>query len=178
MNDAASLTIRQVGHGDAASLMAFYNGLSDASRRTFRPLGEFATLEKCAAVCTDNEAGAKYDLVAVDSDEIIGWCFVWKDKDGANMFGLAVADAWQSRRIGSRLAMQLLADADARGMGEIILTVVKDNVHAVGLYERFGFEKYGEFLHEDDGLEYYRMVRKISCAEGSARDSSNATTRR
>lgn len=139
--------------------MTFYNGLSDASRRTFRPLGECATLEKCTAVCADNEAGAKYDLVAACGGGIIGWCFVWKDKEGANMFGLAVADAWQSKRIGSRLAMQLLADADAHGMGAIILTVVKDNAYAVRLYEKLGFGKYGEFVHEEDGLEYFRMRR-------------------
>ena len=159
MNDAASLTIRQMGHGDAASLMAFYNGLSEASRRTFRPLGEFATVEKCAAVCADNGTHAKYDLVAVHDGTIVGWCFVWSGKEGEKMFGLAVADAWHNRKIGSRLSAQLLADADAQGIREIVLTVVKDNAHAVRLYEKLGFERYGEFIHEEDGLAYYRMKR-------------------
>ncbi len=153
---------RRLAPGDAAALEAFYNGLSEASKRTFRPLGVTTTVETCAAIASANTGPhpTKYDLVAVCSDAIVGWGFVW-GLDGANpesepMLGLAVADVYHGRGVGTRLITEVMTWAHNAGLPRVLLTVVQDNAVAWRLYEKQGFVRYGEFVG-DDGLPYYRM---------------------
>jgi hypothetical protein len=49
----------------APALATFYNGLSAASKRTFRPIGEVTTDEVCARLAADNTGTAptQYDAV-------------------------------------------------------------------------------------------------------------------
>jgi len=165
-------TICQLQSGDAEALAAFYNGLSTASRRTFRPLGETTTRDICAGVAADNAGGnvtgdggnhrTKYDLIALAGDRIIGWGFLWEldaeDPDDGPVFGLAIADAYHGMRLGTRLTRAVIAWADAQNLPQVILTVVQDNVIAQHIYEQQGFVRYGSFVGED-GLGYYRMRR-------------------
>ena len=80
-----SVVIRRLDLGDAPALVAFYNSLSQASKRTFRPLGPVTTLEKCEGIVVDNVAVAdtKFDLVAISDGaardgRIVGWGFLWE----------------------------------------------------------------------------------------------------
>ena len=155
-NDAVS--IQRLAPGDAEALLAFYRGLSKASVRLFRPFGRTTTLGQCEAVVRDNEPDrdVKFDLVALRGGTIVGWSFLWKLDCDLPSFGLAVADAYQGRGLGSRLTDAVLDAARARGIGKVELTVVQDNATAVAMYERRGFVKQREFVG-DDGLPYYGM---------------------
>ncbi len=161
MTHASAITVRQLGPGDAANLCTFYNGLSEASRRTFRPLGATTTSAACQAVCNANAGGEKYDLVAWSGRAIIGWGFVWELKKAEPLFGLAVADAHQGRGLGPDLTRRVLEECDNLGLLRVVLTVVKDNLRARAIYERHGFTTYGEFHHDEDQLDYYRMERLL-----------------
>ena len=166
------ITIRQLQSGDAEALAAFYNGLSTASKRTFRPLGETTTRDICADVAAGNADGdiacnggkhpTKYDLIALADDRVIGWGFLWaldaESPDDGPVFGLAVADGYHGMGLGTRLTGAVIAWADAQNLPQVILTVVQDNVIAQRIYERQGFVRYGAFVGED-GLDYYRMRR-------------------
>jgi len=160
-----NVTIRRIEPGDAAALVAFYNALSEASHRTFQPLGYSTTLERCSRLCADNHAAhaTQRDFIALRDGEVIGWSFLWhldaKDPDVGPVFGLGVADAYHGQGIGSELTRHVLAWGDAQGLPYITLIVVTDNRVAEHIYEKAGFVRYGEFLDERKGLPYYRMRR-------------------
>ena len=160
MSDATaqSVQFRRLTSDDAEALCAFYNGLSDISKRTFRPLGETTTPEVCAQIIRDNETQhlEKIDFVAVHGAAIVGWSFVHNLKSPEPFFGLGVADDWQGRSIGSRLMDTVLDATRACSVTVIELTVVQDNALAEAMYARRGFVRYGE-CRGDDGLQYYRM---------------------
>jgi len=158
--------IRRLGTGDAAALARFYNGLSEASRRTFRPLGWHTTVEACAKIVAGNQAEEKHDLIAVrdsGSDgmaEVIGWGFVWDVGSEKPNLGLGVADVYQGQGLGGTMIDRVLEEVRERGVARVYLIVVQDNHVARGLYERRGFVRYGEMVG-DDGLAYYQMVAEL-----------------
>jgi GNAT superfamily N-acetyltransferase len=153
--------IRRVQAGDAEALMEFYNGLSQASIRTFRPLGVKAELDKCRAVVLGNEVGreTRYDLVAVSGTRIVGWCFLWDLDTCKPSFGLGIADDWQGQGLGGTLMDRVMAAGDARGLQQIFLTAVKDNEVAWRMYAKRGFFQYGEYVDKADGETYLQMMR-------------------
>ena len=163
--------LRRLAPGDAEALAAFYNGLGEASKRTFRPLDVATTVETCARIVSANDGACpmKYDLVVICGTEIVGWGFLWDlgvsiDCGGGEerpTFGLAVADTYQGRGLGTALISRVMAWARGQAIPIVYLTVVQDNAVAWRLYERAGFVRYGEFTGED-GLPYYRMRAALS----------------
>jgi ribosomal protein S18 acetylase RimI-like enzyme len=170
VDKTSSWRIRRLRVGDAAALGRFYNGLSEASRRTFRPLGWHTTVDVCAKIVDANQTGEKYDLVAVccsDSGtgpEIVGWSFVWDLRSEQPNLGLGIADAYQGRGLGGAIIEQVLGGVRDIGLEQVYLIVVQDNHVARGLYERRGFVRYGELVG-DDGLAYYQMVAELGGAD-------------
>jgi ribosomal protein S18 acetylase RimI-like enzyme len=167
VDSVAKWSIRQLRDGDAAALARFYNGLSEASRRTFRPLGWHTTVDACAKVVAGNRTEEKYDLVAVRDvgpsaePEIIGWSFVWDLGSEKPNLGLGIADACQGQGLGGAMIDRVLGDVEELGLKQVYLIVVQDNHVARGLYERRGFVRYGECVG-DDGLAYYQMVADLA----------------
>jgi ribosomal protein S18 acetylase RimI-like enzyme len=171
-----ALIIRQLAPGDAPALAAFYNGLSARSIRTFRPLGLATDVEVCRGIVRDDEAAIKFDLLALDAGQVVGWCFVWELASPEPTFGLAVADAWQGRGLGSRLMERVMREARERGLAEVFLTVVQDNAVAWRLYEKQGFVRCGEFVGQD-GLPYFRMRACLRPVDAPADSRSSPTDR-
>jgi len=162
-----AVSIRRIGAADTERLADFYNSLSAASKRTFRPLNDATDQHECKAIIEDNRPGIdrKLDLVAVCDGKIVGWSFLWNLYEDAATLGLAIADDWQGQRLGTRMLTMLVDKARTHGVRHINLTVVKDNIVAQRLYCKFGFVKTGEFVSEEDGLPYWRMAAEISNTE-------------
>ncbi len=154
MTNAAQ--IRQLDDSLAPSLLRFYEGLSDSSKRTFHPLGDHTTPEACRTIARDNAADKKYDLLALEERRVVGWGFLWDLDSDAPTFGLAVADDCHGRGIGSTLMDRVVETAQERRLPQVILSVVRDNDKARAMYERRGFRIYDEYVG-DDALPYYRM---------------------
>ncbi len=154
--------IRQIKSGDENVLVDFYNGLSESSIQTFRPLGYKTTLSVCEDIIQDNspEIDKKFDLVALHETRIVGWSFLWNIESNEPTFGLGVADDFQGKGLGSKLIDSAMKTARERGLKKVLLTVVQDNQVAWQMYERRGFVKYGKFVGED-GLDYFRMVAEL-----------------
>lgn len=154
--------IQRIDDGHAQWLLAFYNGLSTASKRTFRPLGETTTLAVCEGIIRDNHPGIddKHDLVVVVENRIVGWGFLHNLSLAEPVLGLAIADDWQGRGLGSAVLDAIMAEAHARCLARITLTAVQDNALAKGMYEQRGFVCCGEFVGED-GLSYHHMVAQL-----------------
>lgn len=164
--------IRRIRWGDENALLEFYNGLSESSIRTFRPIGYETTLNVCQDIIRDNNPEKdgqqscptmekKFDLVALHEKRIVGWGFLWNIDSGEPTFGLGVADDFQGKGLGSRLIDSVMKEAHERGLKKVLLTVVQDNQVAWKMYEKRGFVKYGEFVGED-GVDYFRMVAELA----------------
>ena len=160
-----TFAIRRLRVEDADNLAHFYNRLSQSSKRTFRPSGPITITEKCVEIANANiKFGAthskKYDLVALYDEGVIGWGFLWDLDSGSPTFGLAVADTYHHRGIGSLLISKIMEWAREIALAEVQLTVVQDNEVAWRLYMAHGFVKTGSFTG-DDGLPYFRMIAKL-----------------
>jgi ribosomal protein S18 acetylase RimI-like enzyme len=160
----AAPDIRPLRDGDAPALLAFYNGLSRASIRTFRPLREQTTREVCEAIVRDHTAplATRYDLAAFCDRTIIGWAFLVGLDKAEPSLGLGVADAYHGQGWGSALLDRLLAWARERALARVHLIAVQDNDRAVYLYQSRGFVTTGEFFDERDQLPYLRMVAELT----------------
>jgi ribosomal protein S18 acetylase RimI-like enzyme len=160
--NGSMIEIRSLQPGDADALLAFYNGLSAASKRTFAPLGKTTTIEVCQNIVDDNTSamGTGLSLVAVDGPDMVGWGFIYKLDIDEPTLGLAVADRYHGQGIGSTLIDGVLLIAQERGLSQITLTVVQDNDVAWRLYEKRGFVRYGECTGQD-GLPYFRMRKEM-----------------
>ena len=157
------LDIRRIRPDEAPALQRFYNDLSHETRRLFRPLGWHAALEQCRQWVAENAADpdTRYDLVVVDGEQIVGWCFIMRLDTDRPTYGIGVADAYHRLGLGRELTRDVLDEARRRGCREVELTCVQDNKVAHNMYAKFGFQRTGEFTG-GDGLPYYRMVVSLN----------------
>ena len=164
--EACSLLLRPVDQHDASALVAFYNGLSQATIRMFRPLGTMTSLEVCHGIVAENELSpaSRFDLVACDHGVIAGWSFLAGLNTNHPGLGIAVADRMQGQGVGPALLTRIVRFALERGLAAIYLTVVQDNRRAIELYQRYGFVTYDEQFDEADRLPYFHMVAHIEAA--------------
>jgi ribosomal protein S18 acetylase RimI-like enzyme len=163
---AADPLIRPLTLADQAALGDFYGALPEAVTCFFQPWPE-ATPE----VLQDHLAGAEaghhvvLGLVAAESSgsgrpgSVEGHGFLWNVDTDKPVLGIGLRERAQGHGWGRALMQALLAAADARALPEVHLTVLKDNVRALPLYESLGFERVGEttFRTENDSL---CMMRK------------------
>jgi GNAT superfamily N-acetyltransferase len=132
MGQAAGRTateIRQACPADLAALGDFFAGLSQRTRylRFFAPVTPaLALLRRLAGVTGSADA-----VVAVSGGVIIGHAMAVDhagpgDEPAADI-GVVVADAWQSRGVGSALIRTLIARAQARGVTSLTMDVLHGN---------------------------------------------------
>lgn len=90
-----------------------------------------------------------YDLAAVAHDVVVGMVSLHCNphrprRSHAASIGIAVADAWQGRGVGTALMAAAIDMADNwLGLVRLELEVFADNEVAMRLYRRFGFEVEG-----------------------------------
>ena len=155
----SSVTVRPVGPGDEALLARFgREGLSPASRGKFACyswMGEGLVAELAAAI---DASCARRDLhlVALDTTgpthTCVGYVFLWGAGDAIPELGLAVADAWQGRGLGSRLLGLVARMGRAMGRPALELTTMQSNDRALGVYVRAGWECLG-LIHNPLGCD-------------------------
>lgn len=95
--------------------------------------------------------------MAVDeTGRMVGYVFLWDVSRGVPWLGLAVADAYQGRRLGGRLLAHAHDYARVHSKGGILLTTHVANLRAQSLYERVGYERLG--MHSSGEVLYvYRF---------------------
>ena len=80
-------------------------------------------------------------VVAVDGDRIIGYAGAILLAPDSDVQTIAVSPLDQGRGIGATLLRSLIDEASAAGCRQMLLEVRSDNPAAIGMYERFGFER-------------------------------------
>jgi ribosomal protein S18 acetylase RimI-like enzyme len=132
------LTIRALRDGDRETVGALFARLGDRSReRRFcgaKPRLSEIELANLARVNRDRHVLVGY----LDGDpEPAGIARLVRDGDSAEI-AIAVADAHQSRGVGSILASELAADARAAGITHLTATVCGENPRVIALLRRLG----------------------------------------
>jgi L-phenylalanine/L-methionine N-acetyltransferase len=166
-HDAPDIVVRSAEPDDADALHRIYSGplairgtlqLPFASRGLWRE-----RLEK--------PRSGTWQLVAQCGDEIVGniglTAFLEKPRRRhAGTIGMAVADEWHGRGVGTKLMQAALDLADNWiGLRRLELEVFADNEPAIRLYEKFGFVREGtcrQFaLRDGEYVDVLLMARLV-----------------
>ncbi|MFO0897359.1 MAG: GNAT family N-acetyltransferase [Pirellulales bacterium] len=121
----------------------------DAVARERRYLATTAgfTLEETERFVLDLAAHDDISLVALDGDQLIGWCDIRRSRTEGfahgGTLGMGVAAGYRGQGIGKRLLAAALEQARARGLERVQLDVFTSNKAAVALYRAFGFREEG-----------------------------------
>ena len=79
-------------------------------------------------------------VVAEDDGVIIGYAGAYLLPPDSDVQTIAVSPTAQGRGLGRALLEELIAIAERHECTQLLLEVRSDNVSAIGMYERFGFE--------------------------------------
>lgn len=154
MHTAALVHVRPIDSRDADAFSAWFGRLSDESRRK-RFLGPKPRLSvRELTYLTDVDHVSHTALVAVDpSGGLIGEARYATSKPGDQIaeFAVTVADEWQGRGVGTRLANRLIDAARANGITGLTAITLWENGAAIALLHRLGFLRTG---YDGDALEY------------------------
>ena len=127
------VSIRRIEASDADDLATFYAGLSDESRRTrFFCSSRGITLAQARAFASVDHRVAD-GFVAVlgtagpDDGRIVGHVCLEPNGDGTDEVAVAVADALQGQRIGTRLLRAAVRSATDRGVTGLTASLLGGN---------------------------------------------------
>ena len=157
MKSANDLIVREFKSTDERLVQEFFDNLGPETVRFFNSNG---TNTKTALKGVRGELpNAKFWMaedVNEDGSKMAGYVFLWDLNKTVPWFGIALADEWKGRHLGTRLIRHAIDYCKDSGYGGILLTTVLDNFAAQGLYEKNGFEREGIYI---DGKEYVYILR-------------------
>jgi ribosomal protein S18 acetylase RimI-like enzyme len=132
-----TLIVRPLRDGDAATVLAVFNRLGEASRRS-RFNGPKPCLRDAELRELSRMDDAHHALVAwVEGDPLpIAIARLARTSRGSAEIAFAVADDYQHRGIGVALAAELVSDARLAGITEITALTSQDNPAALALLRR------------------------------------------
>ena len=159
--------IRLASPDDAAELLALQHKLDSQSSFMLLEPGERAQEpDRLRTSLQAQDSTASFDLISSDekSGDAVGWLSVevppFRRARHAGYLVIGVDAAAAGRGIGHDLLAAAEREASSRGLRRLELTVMTDNLRAVGLYLRSGFQVEGLRRHAiiRDGApvdEYY-----------------------
>jgi RimJ/RimL family protein N-acetyltransferase len=118
-----------------------------ARERKYLVLTEAPPMESTREFVMNNIAARNPQLVALDKDEVVGWCDVRRDHWPAHAhcgtLGMGLLPEFRGKGLGRRLMEAALAAAHDEGFVRVELTAHADNLRAIALYEKLGFQREG-----------------------------------
>ena len=84
-------------------------------------------------------------VVAVDNGKVVGWCDVMMVSDRpvhahAGFITIGIIPEYRGKGVGKQLMQSAIDAAKAKGLTRLELIVREENVNAVSLYKKMGFE--------------------------------------
>ena len=158
--------IRLAGPRDAEALLALQHRLDAQSSSMLLEPGEREQNPEPlrTRLAAHNGTSGSFDLVADRLDGLAGWLEVhvlpYRRAQHTGYLVIGVDAATAGHGIGTGLLAEAAAEATSRGLRRLELTVMTDNLRAVALYLRNGFQVEGlrrRALHRDGATvdEYY-----------------------
>jgi GNAT superfamily N-acetyltransferase len=171
--------IRLAGLDDAAALLALQHRLDgQSSFMLLEPDEREQTPDRLRARLRDQGTTGSFDLIAAHDDRLAGWLsvevlpFRRASRCGYVVMGVDVAAA--GRGIGSSLLTTAATEARRRGLWRLELTVMTDNLRALSLYLRGGFQVEGlrrqALVRDGTVIDEYYMGKALT---GTARPDRN-----
>ena len=157
------VVIRRAEPADAAGIARTFQSRATAAGTLQNPYPSVADwVERLG-----RDAASNYIFVALAGDEVIGHSGVHGNKNPRRQhawgFGIGIHEDWQRRGVGTRLVSTVIDLADNwLGALRLELTVFSDNVAALALYRKFGFEVEG--VHRAFALREGRYVDTTAMA--------------
>ena len=118
-----------------------------------------------SAVRQEFDAPARTYVVDMDDHAgIRGYAGFWYDGDDAELMTIGVGKAYQRQGIAAALLKRLIQEADTQGAARMLLEVRVDNMPALALYQRFGFQRLGlrKRYYQPEGIDAYTMSLDIA----------------
>ncbi|WP_213423617.1 ribosomal protein S18-alanine N-acetyltransferase [Bhargavaea massiliensis] len=84
-----------------------------------------------------------YYLLALDGEEIVGYCGAWLILDECHITNVAVLTAYRGHGIGEALMREAMRRTAGKGARVMTLEVRVSNDPALGLYRKLGFKEGG-----------------------------------
>jgi RimJ/RimL family protein N-acetyltransferase len=152
--DGASFAVRPIEKADRDAFSTWFGRLSPESRRRrfHGPKPKLSARE--LTYLTEVDHVSHTALLAVDgAGELVAEARYATSRPDSRVadFAVTVADAWQGRGVGSRLAAELVRVARANGMTQLTAIALWENAAARALLRRLGFRYAG---NDADALEY------------------------
>jgi RimJ/RimL family protein N-acetyltransferase len=140
----APVALRRILPGDAAALQDFVRALSPAARqlRFHGALNELPETTLLALTRVDQREHVAFVLTVTEngSERIVGEArYVVSETPDTAEFGVAVADAFQGRRLAQRLLARLIDAARASGLRWLVGDVLAGNSRMLAFTSRCGF---------------------------------------
>ena len=163
LRDGRRVHIRPLQESDSEGLHGMYQSMSDdALRWSMAPYTE-ETIDRWIG-----DLPNLISLVAVHSDEIIGYASVLKFTHprlaGTGDLNIYIHQDYQGAGLGTALMVMLLNAANEQSLHRINLEVVADNETAVHLFRKFGFNVEGRrveaYKARDGGLHDILIMGK------------------
>ena len=144
--------IRLAGPDDAGELLALQHRLDAQSSFMLLEPGERAQApDRLRARLAAQGASGSFDLVADGPDGLAGWLSVdvlpFRRAARTGYIVIGVDTGAAGRGIGTALMSEAAAEAGRRGLHRLELTVMTDNLRALSLYLRAGFQVEGLRRH-------------------------------
>lgn len=149
VSSGEAFTIRSLRRDDAARMVTFARtGLSAKSRELFAPFNWMGTDEALAiefgASIVNSTTRADLHLIALDATQVVvAHAFLWSVAGAIPELGIAVADEWHGKGLGSSLLLLLEAHAREMNKAALELTTMASNENAFNAYVGTGYELLG-----------------------------------
>jgi ribosomal protein S18 acetylase RimI-like enzyme len=117
----------------------------DASMKTFAD--SYDEAKSLVENCFESESREQY--LAVLNNEIIGLGSVNRQSDAASIFGFGIVPEYRGKGYGEELLHLMIDHLWRMGITDIMLDVSSENIQALKLYKKSGFQTEGVY-------EYYR----------------------
>jgi len=165
-----TMVIRPIEIGDAEELLELNRRIDESGFMLHEPGERKRTVEQQKEVIERIESMERSTFFVAESDRgLAGFIAVFGGKVKRNKhsayLAMGIHDAFYGQGLATRLIMRVFDWAEANGISRLELTVIKDNVKAIKLYQKMGFQIEGEKVHSlmIDGQpanEYY-MYRLV-----------------
>ena len=160
-----ALTVRPLAADDQEALTAYFEGLSDETRRRYGP--HPFDRETAQRLCASIDHAKTIRFVALDPEgRFVGYMILTREiargdrdrhrgqltKGACASLAPSIADAYQDQGIGSQMAEHVLASAAELGLKQVILMggVQDSNARAYHYYEKLGFQRVCSFWTGQD----------------------------
>lgn len=161
-------------------LVEFLNSLSKQTTENFNHFGNISI--KNVDDIAEKELGRKDKIkfFSYFNDQLVAYSFLTKfGKDTKKhncILGIVVNEKWQKKGFGTKICEIMIKTAWKKGYEKIWLTVFSDNLLAIKLYKKLGFEVEGIFIGDEVIKNRSRDVISMAIFKTS-RDNSKKRNR-